>query len=403
VFFLRGDRKIKVAIIHLGLFYNGGGERTVLHEAIGLQDRGHEVEIYCPTLSNRCFPELQEKVEINELFWWVPRKTPCRNALGMLLTSIAAPMLLNRFKKYDVILAHSQPSNWLALQAKRSLKIPYVSYLHQTNRFLFPREIDQTTGWLTDPDMEFLRKIHKLRTVIPRLDGISIISSDHVLVNSEWIRSKTKKCYGIDAEVCYPGVDLSHFKNNIDMEEISKKPYILTTNRHYPQKGLHLLIEVLSLLVSKYPSLECVMTGSYTKYTRQLKDYAAKLGLKDNVVFTDNLKEDDLLDMYKRAYVYTYTSPEEDFGLGPLEAGACGVPSIVWDYAGPRETVINGETGFRVKPYCVKEMSERHLRLLDDSSLRYKMGEQASKFIQENFSWKAHIDTLETVLNLVAG
>jgi len=48
-------------------------------------------------------------------------------------------------------------------------------------------------------------------------------------------------------------------------------------------------------------------------------------------------------------------------------------------------------------------MSERHLRLLDDSSLRYKMGEQASEYVKENFSWKAHIDTLETVLNLVAG
>ena len=375
----------------------------MLNEAIGLQNRGHEVELFCPTLSDDCFPELQEKVEVNELFWWIPRKSPCRNALGMFLTSTMTPMLLKQFKKFDVILAHSQPSNWLALQVKRSLKVPYVSYLHQTNRFLFPREVDLATGWLTDPDMEFLRKIHRLRTIIPRLDRISIQLSNHVLVNSEWIKSKTKMCYGIDADVCYPGVDLSHFKNQVDIDESSREPYILTTNRHYPQKGLHLLIELLSILVGEYPSLECVMTGSYTKYTRQLKDYAAKLGLTDNVVFTDNLKEDDLLALYKRAYVYTYTSPEEDFGLGPLEAGACGVPSIVWDYAGPRETVINGETGFRVKPYCIKEMSERHLRLLDDSSLRFKMGERASKFVQENFSWEAHIDALEPVLNLAAG
>lgn len=375
----------------------------MLNEAIGLQNRGHEVGLFCPTLSSGCFPELQEKVDVNELFWWIPRKSPCRNALGMFLTSIMTPMLLKHFKKFDVILAHSQPSNWLALQVKRSLKIPYISYLHQTNRFLFPREVDLATGWITDPDMELLRKIHKLKAIIPRLDRISIQLSDHVLVNSEWIRTKTKRCYGVDADVCYPGVDLSSFKNDVDMEKISKRPYILTTNRHYPQKGLHLLIEILHILVGEHPSLECVMTGSYTKYTRQLKDYAAKLGIIDNIIFTNNLKEADLIDLYKGAYVYTYTSPEEDFGLGPLEAGACGVPSIVWDYAGPKETVINGETGFRVKPYCIKEMSERHLRLLDDSSLRFKMGERASKFIQENFSWKAHIDTLETVLNAVTG
>lgn len=166
----------------------------MLNEAIGLQNRGHEVELFCPTLSSGCFPELQEKVDVNELFWWIPRKSPCRNALGMLLTSIMTPMLLKHFKKFDVILAHSQPSNWLALQVKRSLKIPYISYLHQTNRFLFPREVDLATGWITDPDMEFLRKIHKLKAIIPRLDRISIQLSDHVLVNSEWIRTKTKKC-----------------------------------------------------------------------------------------------------------------------------------------------------------------------------------------------------------------
>ena len=330
-------------------------------------------------------------------------KSPCRNALGMFLTSITTPTLLKSFKRFDVVLAHSQPSNWLALQVKRSLQIPYVTYLHQTNRFLFPRDVDRATGWLTDPDMEFLRKVHKLKMILPRLDRISIQHSDHILVNSEWIQTKTKDCYGINADICYPGVDVSYFENNIDMEEISKKPYILTTNRHYPQKGLHLLIETLSMIVGEYPSLECVITGSYTKYTKQLKEYAARLGLADNVVFTSNLKEDELLDFYKRAYIYTYTSPEEDFGLGPIEAGACGVPSIVWDYAGPKETVINGETGYRVKPYCLKEMSERHLRLLDDSSLRYKMGEQASEYVKENFSWETHIDTLEPVLDRVAG
>lgn len=393
-----GVKAINIAIVHMGLFYNGGGERTVLHEAIGLLSRGYNVEIFCPTLSGDCFPELVGDLVIHELCWWIHRQIPCRNALGMFLASILTPLLIKPLKEFDVILAHSQPSNWLAYQVKRRYSIPYVSYLHQANRFLYPRDIDRITGWTSDPNMELLNKIHKLRSVLYRLDAMSINNSDHVLVNSEWIKDKVKKSYDVDPDVCYPGVDLTHFNNNTNMDEITKEPFILSTNRHYPQKGLYLLFQSFSKIIGEYPDLKCMVTGSYSKYTRQLMDYVERLKLGDNVIFTDNLSERDLLDLYKKAYIYTYSSPEEDFGLGPIEAGACGVPSIVWDHAGPRETVVDGETGFRVRPYDLDEFTEKQLVLLDDLPLRLKLGEQATKFVQENFSWERHIDKIESVL-----
>ena len=128
-------------------------------------------------------------------------------------------------------------------------------------------------------------------------------------------------------------------------------------------------------------------------------DYVVELNLNNNVIFTDNLNESELLDVYKKAYLYSYTSPEEDFGLGPIEAGACGVPSVVRNHAGPKETVVNGETGFRVRPYDLDEFTEKQLLLLGDISLRCKLGKQASKFVKENFSWEKHVDIIESVLN----
>jgi len=127
-------------------------------------------------------------------------------------------------------------------------------------------------------------------------------------------------------------------------------------------------------------------------------EYARRLKITESIIFTDQVSEKKLVDLYRNAYVFTYTSPEEDFGLGPLEAGACGVPSIVWDHAGPRETVIDGETGFRVKPYDVLEMAERHLQLLDKPELRQKMGHQAASHVKERFSWMNHIDIIEKTL-----
>jgi len=158
------------------------------------------------------------------------------------------------------------------------------------------------------------------------------------------------------------------------------------------------LIQCLKMLIVEYPSIMCVLTGSFTKYTRQLKDYASKLGLEKNMMFTDNLKEYDLLNLYRQAYIYAYTSPEEDFGLGPIEAGACGVPSIVWDHAGPRETVLDGETGFRIPPYNIEGMVEKQLMLLDDVALRLKLGDKAHKYVKENFSWEKHLEKIDAVL-----
>jgi alpha-1,3/alpha-1,6-mannosyltransferase len=395
---LRGVEKIKIAIIHMGLFYNGGGERTVLNEALGLQARGHEVVIFCPTVTSNCFPELVKKAVVKEICWWISQDTPGRDAIGMFLSSLMSPVLAKNFRKFDIILAHSQPSNWLAYQVKRKYGIPYVGYLHQTNRFLYPRKIDLITGWSSDLNMELLYQLHRMKSLIRRLDAISIKFADQVLVNSEWIRKKVNTCYNLDPEVCYPGVNVLPFQHQSNYDDVLKEPFLLSTNRHYPQKGLHLLIKCLKMLVVEYPSIMCFLTGSYTKYTRQLKEYVSKLSLSKNVIFTNNLKEYDLHNLYRQAYIYAYTSPEEDFGLGPIEAGACGVPSIVWDHAGPRETVVDGETGFRVPPYNIEGMVEKQRMLLDDVALRLRLGDQAHKFVKEHFSWEKHIDKIEMIL-----
>ena len=389
---------MKIAIIHMGLFYNGGGERTVLNEALGLRARGHEVVLFCPTVTSNCFPELVKKTEIKEICWWISQDTPGRDAIGMFLSSLMSPGLAKNFRKFDIILAHSQPSNWLAYQVKRKYRIPYVSYLHQTNRFLYPRKIDLITGWSSDLNMELLYQLHRMKSLIRRLDAISIKFADQVLVNSEWIRNNVNICYTLDPDVCYPGVNAFPFQHRSNRDDVLKEPFILSTNRHYPQKGLHLLIKCLEKLVDEYPSIRCFLTGSFTKYTWQLMDYVSKLGLDKNVIFTNNLKECDLLNLYRQAYIYAYTSPEEDFGLGPIEAGACGVPSIVWDHAGPRETVVDGETGFRIPPYNIEEMVEKQRILLDDVPLRLRLGDQAHKFVKEHFSWEKHIEKIDKVL-----
>jgi glycosyltransferase involved in cell wall biosynthesis len=320
-----------------------------------------------------------------------------RDALGMVLASVRAPSLVNQFKDYDLILAHSQPSSWLAFNAKKRFRIPYFCYLHQPNRFLYPRKIDLAVGYDTNLNYEVLNNIHNFTSFIEKLDKLSIFHADQVLVNSNWIKKSIDRIYSVDSNVCYPGVDHKFFRKT--REKVDDAPYLLSTNRHYPQKRLDYIILSLPLILEEHPDVKCVITGSFTKYTLFLKGLVNRLKVGENVVFTEHINEKDLLETYQNAYLYAFSSPEEDFGLGPLEAGACGVPAVVWDYAGPRETVVDFKTGFRAKPYDVSDFALKQIRLLDAPALRNEMGDNASEYVKDNFTWEKHVSKLAVLFS----
>ncbi len=377
----------------MGFFYNGGGERTVLNQAIELGNRGHKVEVFAPIVDADCFPELREKVMLTETSGLLPPRMPLRNAMGMIYSSILVPT--RRLSGFDTIVAHGQPSTWMAVNVKKRHGTPVISYLHQVNRFFSPRDVDKKTGWTTDSSLLTLEALHRGNLFLKRLDAHSVKNSDTVLTNSEWIKNKITRYYGVTPHVCYPGVDSAKFTKP---SERNGPAYLLSTNRHYPQKRLDYLLLCMRELLKSSPGLTCYITGGFTRHTRYLMEIAEGYDLTGNVVFTGNLANRELVKLYQNAYIYTFTSPEEDFGLGPIEAAACGVPSIVWDNAGPKETVIHGETGFRAAPYSVKELAMYHRKLLEDPDLRGEMGEKAYQYSMKKFTWEKHVDALEGYL-----
>lgn len=379
----------------MGFFYSGGGERTVLSQAKGLTKLGHQVKVYAPIIEQDCFPELAKKVELIQLSNGITDKLPLKTAAKMIDTSLRTPS--RGFKDRDIIIAHGQPSNWIAYNVSKKTGIPYVSYLHQANRLLHPREIDKKTGWSTDPSLSFLSLLHKNPGLIKRLDSVSIISARVILTNSNWIRRQIQSAYHQNSVICYPGVDHEKFKPR----KRTTEPYILTTNRHIPQKRIDYLLYCIKKIKETIPDIKCKITGEPTTHTKELEKLTVKLKITENTNFTGKLTSNQLISAYQNAYTYAYTSPEEDFGLGPVEAAACATPSIVWDHAGPRETVVHQKTGYRIKPYDLNLMAEKHIELLRNKHTRDKMGENARKHVETRFSWRNHCDRVEKVLEKV--
>ncbi len=114
------------------------------------------------------------------------------------------------------------------------------------------------------------------------------------------------------------------------------------------------LLRVLRYVVDDSPGTPVVLVvaGSEGKPAEEatLRAYAAELGLADRVkrLTVVDPGEDQLLFAAADVFVGPSDGIFENFGLAPVQAMACGVPVVVSDWDGHRDTVVHGETGFLV-------------------------------------------------------
>lgn len=403
------NKKKKIAIFHCGFVYSGGGERIVLEEAKGLKKRGYEVVVFAPTIHKEdCYPDLLTELGVKTFLPSFTQKLPFRDALRMVSSSLLAPVLAFNFRDVDIFVGANQPGAWMAYCMAKILKKPYLVYLNQPNRLVYPRKIDKQTGWETKRDYYLLAMIIKrIKPFISWADKISFTSGRAMLVNGDYIGKTIKRIYKRPTISC-PGGSYhqalarlrlnpeSVFSGSFKMNKKTiTKPYALITNRHEPQKKFEYVIKAMKKVIKKIPKATLVIPGPFTTHTSKLIDLAKKLKIEKRVLFLGQVSERQLQKLYQEAAVYCYPSPDEDFGLGPLEAGAWGVPTVAWNYGGPTVTVVHGKTGYLAKPYEIKDYARGMIELLSDFKRRAKMGKAAWEHVKENFSWERHVDILE--------
>ena len=412
-FFLVGGRRRaraggprRIAVFHCGFTYSGGGERLVIEEVLGLRRRGYEVECYAPTLdASRCYPDLIGEVRVKTFLPQLPRWVPYREAVQMAATSLLMPLYAWRFRGVDAIVGCNQPSAWIAWWAARLIDAPYVVYLNQPNRLVYPRSIDRQTGWVSNADYRLLAEIVLRATrFVAWADRRSVQEADQLLVNGNYIGDIIRKTYRRDAVDCPAGCHVasagfplpieSRFAGGLTVNGYPiRRPYVLLTNRHYPQKRFDLAIRAMAEVRKSHPRAQLVIPGPSTSHTATLKALVTELGLDDAVLFLGAITEEELQTLYAGAAVYVYPAPEEDFGMGVIEAMAKGVPVVAWNQAGPTVTVAPG-TGHLAEPLEVSDYAAGVTRLLDSREENQHTGECAFEWARR-FDWERHIDTLE--------
>lgn len=398
---------MRLAILYSHLREFGGTEGVILKQAELLRSHGHEASCHFAYIDKRLvkgFTNYACAPKVESYF-----KFPVPNIeIFRIVSSIPlAPLTLNTFRNMDVLICHGYgPATWIGFVTKKIKGLKYVSYIHSLPRFLH-LSTKMKELWRFNRTRHTLYSISRVGGQISRkLDVLGVTNSDAVLVNSAFTARRVKATYELEPVVCYPPIDTNVFKpvhDQIIHKTRSRfgSPLILSSGRIIPIKRWEWLLEVIAYVKRTFPSAALAITGRTTRenksYVQKLVELATSLGVRENVKFLGFLPLDELVKLYNAADIYAYPVPSEDFGLGPPEAMACGTPAVVWDDgAGPCETVINGKTGFRARPYDIEDFAEKIMKVLDMDKLT--VSKLCSEFVQKNFSCEKHLKLLEKAI-----
>ena len=246
------------------------------------------------------------------------------------------PLAIEQFdlSEYELIVSSSSSV------AKGVLTRPdqlHISYVHSPIRYAW----DLYFQYLRESGLNkgikgFMAKffLHRLRN----WDFITSNRPDYYIANSQYIAKRIKKIYDKDAIVIYPPVNVGSFS----VSNNEKGDYYITCSRMVPYKKIDLIVEAFSKTEK-----ELIVIGDgpdFDKIKRFKTLNIDLLGFLDKMEMTKLIKG-------ARAFIF---AAEEDFGIAPVEAQACGVPVIAFGKGGALETIkgmfseetdFNGKTG----------------------------------------------------------
>ena len=133
------------------------------------------------------------------------------------------------------------------------------------------------------------------------------------------------------------------------------KPYILYIGTIEPRKNLTRLVKAFAQVQQSFPKHTLVIAGKKGWMYEELFQAVAELGLKEQVVFTGFIAEQDKPYLIAGAEAFIYPSLYEGFGIPVLEALACGTPTLTSDNSSLRE--VAGDAVLLVDPESVEDIA----------------------------------------------
>jgi glycosyltransferase involved in cell wall biosynthesis len=357
---------MKIAVEALGIHGFGGGRTATMNLLEGLFGLDHENQ-YLVILSKTEPSLYTNRGNVKQMI------APIRNRF--LLRLWAQAILPSRLRHYDLV--HFAKNLGIF-----GLPMPTVVTMYDMTTLLhadiFP--------WL---DVWYWKNIQK----------ITLEKADCIIAISQATARDIQRFYKIPSgkiRVIYPSINPAY--KPIDEEHIRlarskyKLPenYILHVGRIDRKKNLSLLVDAFARVKVHQRldgNLKLVLVGEvyYKSQDESIQPTIDRLGLRDDVIFTGNIPDEDLPAVYSGARIFISPSLHEGFGLVAVEAISCGTPVIAHNSGGVEEAL--GSAALLLDEINIESLTEAMLRYLSDEDLQNRITEaglvQAKKFNRE--------------------
>ena len=307
---------MKVALVHDWLVTQRGGE----HVLEALCELFPQADIH--TLVHRpgtVHPRIEARPIHTSVLQRVPRIHKLYRHFLPVLPQVIESMCL---EGYDLVISSS---HCVAKGIRKPAGAKHLAYVHAPMRYMWDLFDDYFGPGRAS--LPVRAAAHAVRPYLQKWDRESTAGVDRILVNSQHIAGKVKRFWGRDASVVYPPIALDRFCQH-PLEGLGQGGYYLWLGAFAPYKRLDIALEAFRQLDAP---LWVVGTGQE----------AARLtsgALPSHIRFLGPVPNEALAGLYRDARALIFT-PEEDFGIVPLEAQASGRPVIAYGRGGALETV----------------------------------------------------------------
>jgi glycosyltransferase involved in cell wall biosynthesis len=358
---------MKIALVHDYLKAYGGAESVLLslHE---LFPQAPIYTIYSKTQMGAVGPmgELRKAKIIESWFGKVPFCDKLISPFRFLIPLIWGSF---DFSQFDLVISSA---SWAVTKGFANNKTKEICYCHTPPRYLY--------GYETSRDWKkhwYIRAYALIVNHFMRMyDFNQAQKVTYFVANSREVQLRINKFYRRDSIIINPPVEIPKRIRNQESGIKNQEEYYLTGGRLEAAKNFDLIIKActkLNVVLKIYGS------GSQESYLKSISG--------PTIEFLGRVGEEEKFELMANCKAFIAMAKDEDFGITPVEAMACGSPVVAYKGGGYLETIIEGKTGVFVENLSVEGVI-KGIREMEEKRNEFKFEDcrkQADKFSKERF------------------